>query len=119
MRFLETRTFKIAAGITLALTIVAASIMVPASWAKKKSTSGGTSLENAKAYVLGFEDGREGTIAAVNANMCGQAYQSKGLEPGQECYDLIKKFNHYEAKYDQMMKIIEDSKKDGKRSKRD
>jgi len=118
MRFLHTKTFRFATTLTIVMTVVAASVMLPAVWAKKKSSVSKNKVESAKIYVRGFEEGRNGTIAAVNANMCGTAYQRKGLEPGPECYQFIEDFKLYEARYEAAKKVIEDSKQNGKNKKR-
>tara|TARA_R100001443_G_scaffold117124_1_gene140048 strand:+ start:987 stop:1346 length:360 start_codon:yes stop_codon:yes gene_type:complete len=118
MRFLHTKTFRVATTFAVIATVCASIVVLPTVWAKKKSSVSKNKVESAKIYVRGFEEGRNGTIAAVNANMCGTAYQRKGLEPGPECYQFIEDFKLYEARYEAAKKIIEDSKQDGKNKKR-
>ena len=118
MRFLETKTFRFAATLTLVMTICATAVILPATWAKKKSSGLKNKVESAKIYVRGFEEGRAGTIAAINTNGCGVAYQQRGLEPGPECYKFIEDFKLYEARYEAAKKVIEDVKKNGKSKKR-
>tara|TARA_R110000744_G_scaffold215224_1_gene334081 strand:+ start:390 stop:749 length:360 start_codon:yes stop_codon:yes gene_type:complete len=118
MRFLGTKTFRFAATLTLVMTIAAASIMIPAVWAKKKSSGLNNKVESAKIYVRGYEDGREGTIAAINANGCGLAYRQRGVKPGPECYEFIENFKLYETRYEAAKKLVEENKKNGKSKKR-
>ena len=118
MKFLHTKTFRFATTFTIVMTVVAASVMLPAVWAKKKSSASKAKIESAKIYVRGFEEGREGTIAAINADMCGRAYRRQGLEVGPECYEFIENFKLYEARYEAAKKLIEESKKNGKSKRR-
>tara|TARA_R110000796_G_scaffold44086_7_gene107819 strand:+ start:719 stop:1096 length:378 start_codon:yes stop_codon:yes gene_type:complete len=118
MRFLQTETFRFAATLTLVMTICAATVMLPAVWAKKKSSGLNNKVESAKIYVRGYEDGREGTIAAINANGCGIAYRQRGIEPGPECYEFIENFKLYETRYEAAKKVVEESKNNGKSKKR-
>ena len=118
MKFLHTKTFRALTALTIVATVCASIIVLPTVWAKKKSSVSKNKVESAKIYVRGFEEGRSGTIAAINANGCGTAYQRRGLEPGPECYQFIEDFKLYEARYEAAKKIIEDSKQNGKNKKR-
>ncbi len=118
MRFLDTKTFRFAATLTIVMTVCASMVILPAVWAKKKSSNVNSKVEAAISYVRGFEEGRQGTIAAINANGCGMAYKQRGLEPGPECYQFIEDFKLYEARYESAKKFIEDNKKNGKSKKR-
>ena len=118
MRFLHTKTFRVATTFAVIATVCASIVVLPTVWAKKKSSVSKAKIESAKIYVRGFEEGREGTIAAINADMCGRAYRRQGLEIGPECYEFIENFKLYEARYDAAKKLIEDSKINGKSKKR-
>jgi hypothetical protein len=81
------------------------------------STSGvsdSSSINDDKAYILGFEEGADAATSGFNAQMCAEYYKRAGKSPGPECHVFYENFKLRMARYD---KIKNDLKKKTKTQK--
>ena len=79
--------------------------------------SSGYDIDSSRAYITGYEEGSQATVAAVNAQTCLKHYREAEKEPGPECYEFIKEFNKHHKKYNKIKEVVEKKKKKRRKKK--